>query len=57
MPSNRNGRAAIAMQVKAETKEQLKAIAAHHKAQGRDHMTMTQVVQTLVAKEFKRLKI
>ena len=53
----REGRVALASQVKIETKQQLADISKHHKAKGSDHMSMTHVLEVLVAKEHKRLKL
>jgi len=51
------GRTAVNYHLKAVAKDQLDAINAHHVAAGRDYMSRTRILETLVGKEARRLKI
>ena len=51
------GRTMINFQVRLETKTQLEAIKNYHRDRTNPNCSMTLVIEQLVAKEFKRLKL
>ena len=50
-------RKTMSVQFLMERREQLEDIVAHHKEAGRDYMSMTRVLETLIDREHRRLKL
>lgn len=51
------GRVSINYHIKEAAKAQLDAIAEHHQAAGRDYMSRTRILETLLERETRRLKL
>jgi len=51
------GRKAMSMHLLNERRQQLEEIVAHHYKNGRDYMSMTRVLETLIDREHRRLKL
>jgi hypothetical protein len=47
----------MSMQPLVTRRQQLEEIVAHHKARGRDYMSMTKVIEMLIEREHRRLKL
>lgn len=51
------GRKQINVHVKTPVREKMDEIMVHHHLKGREHLSMTRVLETLIEREHKRLKL
>lgn len=51
------GRVSINYHIKEQSKAQLDAISLHHKESGKDWMSKTRILEQLIEREARRLKI
>ncbi len=51
------GRTAVNFHVKTEIKGKLDGLADYHREHDRDYMSMTRILEQLITKEYKRLKL
>ena len=51
------GRKSINVHAKVERRQELDEIVAYHVSKGREHMSMTKVLEALIQREHKRLKL
>lgn len=57
LPENSPERKPMSMQPLATRRLQLEEIVLYHKARGRDYMSMTKVIEQLIEREHRRLKL
>lgn len=50
-------RKAMSLHMALEQREQLEELKAYHQGAGRSHMSMTHILEVLVAREHRRLKL